>query len=71
MSVRKSTGQVLLAPGNPVMWMESVTNLSVSFFSESSLEKVSAHPGYFVVTHSSEPVNQAREHGLSAGRVVV
>jgi len=47
MSVRKLTGQILLAPGNPVLCMECATNLSVSFFSESNLEKVSTHPGYF------------------------
>jgi len=47
MSVRKLTGQIFLAPGNPVLWMESAANLSVSFFSESNLEKVLSHPGYF------------------------
>ena len=71
MSVRKSTGQILLPPGNTVLWMESATNLSVSFFSESSLEKVQLILDTFVVTQSSEPVNRAREHGLLVGRVVL
>jgi hypothetical protein len=69
--VRKSTGQIILAPGNPVLRMESATNLSVLFFSESSLEKVQRILVTFVVTHSSELVNQSREHGLPVGRMVV
>lgn len=71
MSVRKSTGRILLAPGNPVLWMESATNLSVSFFSECSLEKFQLILDNFTVTQNSDPVNQAREHGLLVGRVVV
>jgi hypothetical protein len=51
--------------------MESATNLSVSFFSVSSLEKVQLVLDTFVVTQSSEPVNQAGEHGLPVGRVVL
>jgi hypothetical protein len=51
--------------------MESATNLSVSFFSYSSLEKVQLILDTFITTQSSEPVNQAREHGLPVGRVVV
>jgi len=71
MSVRKTTVQILLAPGNPVLWMESATNISVSFFSESSLWKVQLIVDTFIVTPSSKPVNQARERGLPVGRVVV
>jgi hypothetical protein len=51
--------------------MESATNISVSFFSESSLEKVQLILDTFIVTKSSEPVNQTRERGLPVGRVVV
>jgi hypothetical protein len=71
MSVRKSTGQILLAPGNFVLWMEIATNLSVSFFSESSLEKVQLILDTFIMTQSSDPVNQAREHVLPVRRLVV
>jgi hypothetical protein len=66
-----STGQILFAPGNFVLWMEIATNLSVSFFSESSHEKVQLILGTFIMTQSSDPVNQAREHIPPVGRVVV
>lgn len=71
MPVRKSAGQILLTPANPMLWMESATNLSVSFFSECSLEKVQLILDTLIVTQSSDPVNQAREHGLLVGRLVV
>jgi hypothetical protein len=71
MSVRKSTGKFLLAPGNPVLWMENATHLSVSFFSECSLEKVQLILDSFIVSQSFDPVNRAREHGLLVGRVVM
>jgi hypothetical protein len=51
--------------------MESAADISVSFFSESSLEKVQLILDTFIVTQSSEPVKQARQRGLPVGRVVV
>jgi len=54
-----------------VLLMESATNLSVSFFSEFSLEKVQLILDTFIVTQNSDPINQARECGLLVGRVVV